>query len=124
MENVSDGCYGVVDVEALLSKFGDVFSTVKPGSLILLRISKSCGESFTLERTGASFEVRSGTTADADLVLDIGKPVFEKIKTATDLSETLKEALKSGQARVELKADKLALFMKGYLGAAQKLGLA
>ncbi len=124
MENVSDGSYGTGDIEALLSKFGDVFSTVKPGSIILLRISKSCGESFILERTGASFEVRSGEAADADIVLDIDKPVFEKIKTATDLGETLKEALKSGQASVDLKADQLTLFMKGYLGAAQKLGLA
>lgn len=114
----------VADVEALLSKFGDVFSTVKPGSLILLRISKSCGESFTLEKTTESFNVRLGDTGNEDLVLDIDKPVFEKIKTATDLGETLEEALKSGQASVDLKADQLTLFMKGYLGAAQKLGLA
>lgn len=123
MENVSGGSYGVGDVEALLSKLGDVFSTVKPGSIILLHISKSCGESFTLEKTGASFTVSAGNGADADLVLDIGKPVFEKINTATNLGETLKEALKSGQASVDLKADKLTLYMKGYLGVAQKLGL-
>jgi len=123
MSDVSNNSYGVGNVEALLSKFGGIFSTVKPGSLIVLRISKSCGESFTLKKTGASFIVSAGDTDGADLVLEIEKPIFEKIKTATDLGETLKEALKFGQARVDLKADQLTLFMKGYLGAAQKLGL-
>lgn len=122
-KDVLNGCYGVGDVEAVLSKLGGVFSTVKPGSIILLHISKSCGESFTLEKTGASFTVSAGDGADADLVLDIDKPVFEKINTATNLGETLKEALKSGQASVDLKADKLTLYLKGYLGVAQKLGL-
>lgn len=116
-------CYSLEDIESLISKFNEVFATVKPGSTMRLYISKSCGESFILEKISNSFKIYLGDTANEDLVLYVEKSVIEQIKTTSNLSDTLKEAIMSKKTTVTLKANKMTLYLRGYLGVAQKLGL-